>query len=42
LQQAGAVLAGELSAWKARILLMLLLQSEQEEKGIEGFFEAQI
>lgn len=42
LQQAGAVLAGELSAWKARILLMLLLQSEQSEKEIAGYFEAQI
>lgn len=42
LQQAGAILAGELSAWKARILLMLLLQNEQGEKGIEGYFEAQI
>jgi len=42
LQQAGAVLAGELTAWKARILLMLLLQNDQTEKGIEEFFKAQI
>lgn len=42
LQQAGAVLAGELSAWKARILLMLLLQNDHVEKRIEEYFAAQI
>ena len=41
LEQAGAFLAGELSAWKARILLMLLLQEPQPNELFETHFKQQ-
>jgi len=42
LEQAGAVLAGELSAWKARIMLMLLLQESHATETIGVYFNKQI
>src|SRR5690606_2250769 len=41
LKQAGAFLAGELSAWKARVLLMLLLQEPQSTESLEAYFDQQ-
>jgi L-asparaginase len=36
---AGAVMADDLSAWKARILLMLLLQNGvSDQKGLQAAF----
>ncbi len=39
LAQAGAILAGDLSAWKARILLMLALQNKHPRAGLQALFD---
>jgi L-asparaginase len=39
LQDAGAILASDLSAWKARVLLMLALQSTRSNTEIQALFD---